>query len=217
MADLVSSFERIRRANKHIGALKRGFRTFVNDDPYTVEIERNMDVNPWEFTLYATPTRSPRIGFGSVVGDAVNNLRGALDHLVWNLSDLYSGPPPADPIPWGPWRKTSFPVVLDKTNWSSRSRNALRLVDPRLLTDFEALQPFSRRKRAPHRDEFAVLDELRSIDKHRHPHVVGTFVGLHDLGAVHWPFSGNLPSSRLTSKSSNNALSGHSNVAQSSA
>ncbi|MGZ4282033.1 MAG: hypothetical protein ACXVQ4_08050 [Gaiellaceae bacterium] len=100
----------------HIGALKRGARAFVNGDPYTFEIERNMDVIPWEFALYATPIRNPKNNLGSIVGDAVNNLRAALDNLVWELGDLDRGPPPPDPIPRGnPWRRVSFPIVLDET------------------------------------------------------------------------------------------------------
>ncbi|MGZ4439867.1 MAG: hypothetical protein ACXVZN_05800 [Gaiellaceae bacterium] len=178
----------------HIGALKRGARAFVNGDPYTFEIERNMDVIPWEFALYATPIRNPKNNLGSIVGDAVNNLRAALDNLVWELGDLDRGPPPPDPIPRGnPWRRVSFPIVLDETKMGNTQQEEPLGRQARSVAEFEKLQPFRRRKLAPHRDEFAVLDELWSIDKHRHPHIVGAFVGLHSLGPTRWPFPGEAP------------------------
>jgi hypothetical protein len=194
MADLTNAFERVRRANMHIGALKRGARTFIDSRPYAFEIERNMDVFPWEFTLYGTPIRDPKPNVASIVGDAVNSLRAALDNLVWALSDLHSGPPPPDPLPRVcRWRRISFPIVTDQTKWAKVRDKSLWAVNPCLLTDFERLQPFVRRKRAPHRDDFAVLDELWSIDKHRHPHIVTGFGGLHDVGPNHWPFGGEPP------------------------
>ncbi len=110
----------------------------------------------------------PQALFGLLISDIVNALRGALENLVWELSVKHSGPPPPNPLPFrDPWRKVRSPVVIGASTWPSMSRRNLWAVDPTLLTKFERLQPFRRRKRHLMRHEFWVLDELWSIDKHR--------------------------------------------------
>ncbi len=169
--------ERIKRANVHIGSLKRALGVFQAN---AYVIETDIDFKTQEIGIYGTPIDDPPDHkFGMLIGDVVNNLRAALDNLVWALTDAFSGPPPRNPIPPGQWRQVRFPIVVDPAKWPT---NNLWGVDPRLLAEFKKLQPFDRRQNDPERDEFRILDELWNIDKHRSPHFVHVFIGLDHMG-----------------------------------
>jgi hypothetical protein len=172
---------RVRRADMHLKALQTRLTRFRKDDPYEIVSEPNTDSFPPEVIIYGRALKDPPTEAASfVIGDIVNNLRAALDNLVWALSVKASpSPPPKDPIPKGDlWRKVAFPVVIHKTRWNDACVTALRFVDPALHARFYRLQPFYRRKKKPWRDPLAVLDELWNIDKHRHLHVTHAFLGL---------------------------------------
>lgn len=191
MQPLEGCFERINRAEVHIGSLNRRIREYLANEAYVMEAERDWQTPPYPVHIYAKKVKDPpATELGVMVGDVINNLRAALDNLTWELTIKHSGRPPPNPIPFNSrWRKVRFPVCLDPKKWPGFVGRNLWGVRPGLRADFERLQPFKRRKRAPHRDEFWVLEELWSIDKHRRAHLVSIFVGLHGV-EFRWPFEG---------------------------
>ena len=54
----------------------------------------------------------------------------------------------SEPMPFkkNPWRVIQFPIVRDGADWPRECRKRLGLLDPRLHTRFERLQPFFGRK-----------------------------------------------------------------------
>lgn len=181
------SFERVKRANVHIGSLKRALRVFKAK---AYEIDTDIDIKTQDIIIYGTPIADPPTHkFGMMIGDIANNLRAALDNLVWALTDQFSGPPPPNPIPSGDkWRQVRFPIVVDPAKWpTNKPIYSLCGIDPRLVSEFKKLQPFDRRQSDPERDEFRVLDELWNIDKHRSPHLTHVFIGLDHIGEARWP------------------------------
>jgi hypothetical protein len=64
-------------------------------------------------------------------------------------------------------------------DWNTQLGSSLRLVrNPGIRAVIERAQPFYRRKRYPRGDEFAVLDQLWNVSKHRHLPFAQTLVGL---------------------------------------
>jgi hypothetical protein len=100
--------------------------------------------------------------WGILIGEAVNSLRAALDHAVWRLSGGDTFAP--ESVRGTPWRRVGWPVVLREQDWLG---DALRFVGDEGRTQIRRLQLFERRKDDPEADEFAVLDELWNVYKHR--------------------------------------------------
>lgn len=104
--------------------------------------------------------RFPASTWGAIAGDVLNNLRGALDNIVWELADAAAGPAP-NPVPKiGPgrkWRDIRFPVIVANTvypkgssyatRWDQAKAENLRgIKDRRVLARIKQAQPFYRRQ-----------------------------------------------------------------------
>ncbi len=191
----------IGRADVHLKALERRLDRFVRSDAYSIDARVDPQApsiddvtepfgrnwrqglagpdTPIEMVLIGHVRRSPPSrSAGLLIADAVNNLRAALDNLIWLLSIKTTTPPP-NPIPMSsPWRVVGWPVVLQRDNWKGNCGKQLQFVDPTIFGEIERFQPFSRREHDPERDEFAVLNELWNIHKHRHLPLTEFWLGL---------------------------------------
>src|SRR3990172_1324265 len=172
---------KLERALVHVANLADAIQGFIDGGAYAIEIDS--DSKAFEYILRGrvhkdTPSRE----WGLFIGDAVNNLRSALDNLIWQLTVLEKGPAPDDPLPFGSeWRDVRFPIIIRPASWAKAARKNLWGVRPSLRADIEALQPFVTGKNAPEREPLAVLEELWNIDKHRHLHLAQCFVGLENI------------------------------------
>jgi hypothetical protein len=173
----------IGRADVHLKALERRLDRFLRSDAYSIDARVDPQApsiddvtepfgrnwrqglagpdTPIEMVLIGHVRRfPPSRAAGLLIADAVNNLRAALDNLIWLLSIKAATRPP-DPIPKrSPWRTVGWPVVLQRSDWEGACRSRLQFVDPMIFQEIERFQPFSRREHDPERDEFAVLNEL---------------------------------------------------------
>lgn len=198
LSPLADSRALVSRADLHLKALDQLLDRFLRSDPYDIAV--HVDADPVEHALLAatgqgwravlagpeTPREVVLLGVvrreppsgdaGLLIGDAVNNLRAALDHAIWSLSTTNTVPP--DPLT-SPWRDLGWPVVLKAADWPSTCGSKLRfVVDPAIRAEIERLQPFGRRQQEPERDEFAILHELWNIHKHRHLRLTQLWIGL---------------------------------------
>jgi hypothetical protein len=122
----------------------------------------------------ATTGTMPLDDLAHSIGDAVHNLRGTLDYLIYQLHlRNLTGPEPEN-IPLGdPLRKTGFPVFLDENEFEGKGKGgpgATKMLAG--ITDdqrarIKKLQPFG----DPDHPLW-VLSELDNLDKHRHAHVL---------------------------------------------
>ena len=126
----------------------------------------------------------PVLDWGVLIGEIVNNLRGALDNLAYALAVSNAGPPPPDPVAHNDrWRKVSFPVAMTEKYWRDTiAKDRAWCFRPGHLVILKKLQPFYRRTAAQaERHWLRVLDELWNIDKHRNIHVVGVHPGIEGI------------------------------------
>jgi hypothetical protein len=92
------------------------------------------------------------------MGDVLTNLRAALDHIVYSLSD---------PAKRG--HKSWFPITLGRHDFKSQAGACLRGVSAKPLAFIEAQQPYNRPNGAsPGEEPLAVLNQLVNLDKHRY-------------------------------------------------
>lgn len=151
------------RAQEHLDALEEEIASFIEREPYVVSYERKPDGSEHIFRAHI---RDPApLTFGILVGECLQNMRSALDHLVWQLAILSGKKTPNG--------QTAFPVC-DTIDFFRSKRQRVKVADlaKEYRAAIEALQPFQVGGAA--RDHWLwYLNELARIDRHRVLHVIG--------------------------------------------
>ncbi|HEX5989655.1 MAG TPA: hypothetical protein VFY75_05545 [Solirubrobacterales bacterium] len=160
---------KLRRAHTHLTELYDELNLYTSEENHHVvsDFVDEGDVRIYTMRIEVTkPLGNPT--WGLLAGDFVHNLRGALDHLVWQLV-LLNGERPT--------RANQFPICTtsdrywdrDKKQPSVRERTLTGVAEPhRQMID--SVQPFL----GPVRDELhldyhplSVLARLSNMDKHQ--------------------------------------------------
>ena len=173
--DLSGCYAKLKRAQIHIDDLKRRVdEVFPNGELFTLgqKFEReqtplNGFVSGTIFVYVESVSEVPQ-QWSLIVGDAVHNLRCALDHLAWQLAiRKLKG---KEPTVKGKIVQIKFPVVADKKDWAAVvNRKDFRRSD---LAQLKKFQPFKMpariRARNLHAVElFCAWDGISNVDKHR--------------------------------------------------
>ena len=103
--------------------------------------------------------------FPAVIGDAVHNLRSALDHLVWSLV-LVNGETPDE--------RTQFPINYSLDSLEKAIPRTLKGVSDKAISAIKQLQPYKGGYGKPGNEILWALFDLDRIDKHRSIVLVGT-------------------------------------------
>lgn len=115
-------------------------------------------INPHKNTirLFFKPLPDPGLLISMIIGDAVHNMRSALDHLWKRLGGT-----------------GNFPLFADldgPNNWNTHKTARLAPIHPNAHAIIDALQPCHEGQRAPSHP-LAILNKLSNIDKHEAIHV----------------------------------------------
>jgi hypothetical protein len=124
------------------------------------------------------------IRWAVIIGDCINNLRSALDHLInafTKVSAIYT--------PTGKKERITFVIIDDPDEFTKARKKALIGFSDQFASTLEALQPF-RRKHPALPPPLSMIRDLSNADKHRLLQVAGagvanvnaTFVGSPALG-----------------------------------
>jgi hypothetical protein len=157
--DLSSVKLKLDRANEHIECFRVKLETFLERDPppfdFRTKEPRSADKSG-EYVLRAIVREAPPKELALVVGDAIQNMRIALEYLAYEFSS-----PRARKA-----GQTAFPIYKDEcrfkvlgTKWISTIRGDER-------TFIERLQPYAA-SNLPSDDPLAVLAKLSNLDKHQ--------------------------------------------------
>lgn len=148
---------KVVRAREHLNALFMQQQRFFDSDPYS--ITQTLDANTGERVYSIHVLRElPTNRFAALAGDCVHNLRSALDHLVWRLSEDHGGVNEGDTL-------TQFPIFRTEIGYDGRGVKQIARVGGGAAAVIRSLQPF-------HDDEPFVhplwfVRELDNSDKHR--------------------------------------------------
>jgi hypothetical protein len=163
---------KLGRADEHLDVLDEELRVFFKSYAYPKLLEHTLD-GPWHVVLANPPAKPlpppPRLSL--ICGDAIQNLRAALDHLVWQLVLLEGNRP-------GGW--TKFPITTHVNDFNSSVRvpkdpkkhpSPLQgiTVDSDAWTLIEEAQPYKggQMGKDPAIHELSFLAFLSNTDKHR--------------------------------------------------
>jgi hypothetical protein len=141
---------KIGRANKHIDDLAIACKTFTASTPFVLDRETDPSTGYYHFKL--TKIQPPPREIALITGDAIHNLRSALDHLAYQLV-LANGSTPL--------RQTCFPIFDDIAKYQSMDANKVRGMSQGALDAIDAARPFKGGNEALY-----TLHDLDIADKH---------------------------------------------------
>jgi len=153
---------KLERAEKHLKLATKLLRRFARHEG---EIVRKHDPESgWVYVYAKFPDLPSRIGL--VIGDAIHNMRAALDYSVYAL--VLSNPNRPDGVPND---KTMFPISDTREGFRRQVDKLGRLtgVANEPLAIIDGVQPYHARESGlNHRANVLwILNKLENIDKHR--------------------------------------------------
>lgn len=158
---------KLDRAETHLKVLDHVIGTYFATNPQRIVGEEETKGGFWHFAVYLEVDRFPPDGlWGPIIGDAVHNLRSALDHLAWALAlpEAQATTP----------RRIEFPIFLDDPTSDPEIRGAftkkVQALRPESHAIVDGAQPY---KTGDRHHPLWLLQALWNMDKHRALHVAG--------------------------------------------
>ncbi|HLW52531.1 MAG TPA: hypothetical protein VKW06_06780 [Candidatus Angelobacter sp.] len=145
---------KIERAKEHIRNLDATIQAFLSDKPYRIGAKPHSIPSLEHTTLYVAEVKPVPDNISLILGDAIHNLRSALDHLAWQLVELGGGKPD---------KNTYFPICERPHQYASMMGNREIQKIPKDARDIlEAIQPYNTMDMT-----LWLLHQLDISDKHR--------------------------------------------------
>lgn len=141
---------KINRANEHINDLATACKTFIDSTPFVLDRVTDPSTGYYHFKLTNIQPPPPEISL--ITGDAIHNLRSALDHLACELV-LANGQTPL--------RQTCFPIFDTATKYQNMDTKKVRGMSRGALRAIDAAKPYKGGNEALY-----TLHELDIADKH---------------------------------------------------
>lgn len=179
--DMRSAWLKWARAVEHQKTLARETWLFAEKDSYEYIFFNNSGAptDPLVKMYWRLKIKEPYPERWSIlIGDALTNLRAALDHALWFAVLAQSGPPTTWAVKP---ERVQFPIASTEQKFKDPDKTLAPMVSPDIWDVVKAVQPFHGGAHA-HTAPLEILRWLSNVDKHRAVHIVGrTHV---DLGPV---------------------------------
>lgn len=157
---LSSATLKLARAYEHLDSVDAEVRDFFEGNPYVMASEANLETGE---RLVRAGADDPSIRLSYIVGDALHNLRSALDYLVWERT------PPQKRT-----KHTGFPLLVAAPKGAFSNLPPVRGLAASDCAVVERLQPYKTRDPAQVLDEpLRVVHDLNVADKHKFVHLTG--------------------------------------------
>jgi hypothetical protein len=157
-----------RRANEHITLIGSLVDTFLKTAPYKVSMRQNPDQR---LVYFVSSVSFPPEALSLTVGDAIHNLRSALDHLAYQLVDIGTAGK-------GPFEDIYFPIAKDAQSYEKRKARKVAGMRKEAIDAIDAIKPYGGAN-----DLLWNLHRLDIADKHRLLIAVGSAFQSVNIGA----------------------------------
>lgn len=145
------------RANSHFSTLFARFNEWLATNP--VSIAHTVDQENQKILLLAeVRSPAPLSQLSLDLGDALHNLRSALDATAWGLATLNNRQPKRA-------KSVYYPICTIKREWQTARTNWVDELDDEMAKRLLALQPFVIDD--PNPSPLKLLHDLDIVDKHR--------------------------------------------------
>ena len=146
------------RAKDHIDALCRSLAAHSSSS--APSLLTRFDSSADSYVVEARLNDSPH-EWSLIAGDALHNLRSALDSLAFALCERHSGPLSASDM-----MEVQYPICSSREHFLRQAQRRLAKADPLAIASIEKLQPFH-----PSHwtcgNPLLALQTLNNVDKHR--------------------------------------------------
>jgi hypothetical protein len=153
---------KLDRAREHLVALDKEIRAFSELKPYRITLHQE-DADGLEYVLRGYLTHWPPEMLPLIIGDCLQNMRTALEHLAWELVLVGGGSPNT---------RTAFPIFIDDPftpdakKWlRDRFESSTQGMPSGIIARIKGLQPYNAVD--PVLDPLWVLNEYARIDRHQ--------------------------------------------------
>jgi hypothetical protein len=147
-------WQKVERANKHIGDLVAAIGAFDATKPYRVEVKR--DPTTRKPVYFVSKIDAVPLDIPLILGDAIQNLRTALDHLAQQLYLVGTGSTDLA-------SHTTFPIADTALKHEALVAKSAKGMTQEAIDAICALEPYKDGKG----HQLWVLHKLNNIDKHR--------------------------------------------------
>jgi len=145
---------KVERAKKHILDLESERDSFFKTNPYSFRFETNLQTQ--ERVYYLADAKPIPMHFSLLIGDALNNLRCALDHTAYYLVCVGEGSVKTFP-------DAKFPTGGSASEYRSQRDRAVKGMRQDAIKAIDALEPYT----GGAGEFFWHLVRLNNHDKHR--------------------------------------------------
>jgi hypothetical protein len=185
IADLTGPRAKLARADEHLSILDSEFRAFSLQEPKPIIVKFRHEEG-W-YVAYLDPLPLPPLRLALIAGDCLNNIRAALDHLVWQLVLREDKEPSyTHCFPLCEIRQKFLDEVKSPPKKRER-RSPLRGIPDNgdAWAIIEKAQPFQRPQ--PQDDVLFLLAQMTNVDKHRTLLIQRAFPVVETIAAcIHW-------------------------------
>ncbi len=155
---------KLARADEHMKALDEEWKVFGKTQSYKGYHQFKSDTGEWN--CYLSLAEPIPIKLSMILGDALNNMRSSLDHLVGRFVELHGGKVT---------RSHAFPICDDIASFEKQGRQLAGIPadgPERIL--IEEAQPYQRGEDW-REHPLAVLNKMTNTDKHRAIHIAASY------------------------------------------
>lgn len=157
---MTSAQRKLKRGIEHVKTLCAEADAFEDGKAYLFESERELrSPQEAEYRCFAVQRRAMPSHWPLLAGEAIQNLRSALDHLIYEKS--------------GGNRRTQFPIFTDHCEFQVLAPRKMKGVPEAVRAKIEEVQPYRNAEENVAYHPLAQLSSLSNLDKHR---VLTTFV-----------------------------------------
>ncbi|HWR86800.1 MAG TPA: hypothetical protein VN277_00080 [Acidiferrobacterales bacterium] len=143
---------KVERAMEHFRELGTEVRTYLDANPYVLGTKR--DAESKRLIYYLISVQPTPLRISAILGDTIHNLRGALDHLAYQLVWIGTGALPSNHV--------YFPIADDATRYLKQRNEQMKGARAQALSAIDTLQPYRGGN-----DTLWKLHKLNNVDKHR--------------------------------------------------
>lgn len=165
---MIGARTKIKRAKSHIQNFETARASFFGHDPYVVGTQRDPETRQLIYYVVSVEDVPPLLS--SIVGDAIQNLRTALDYLAYQLVVVGTGSEPSD--------RVYFPIFNSEKEYEAKKLGKIKGASEDAIKAIDSLKPYKGGN-----DLLWQIDKLNIVDKHRLLLTVGSAFCSVDLGA----------------------------------
>jgi hypothetical protein len=151
---MTSAQRKLKRGIEHVRTLLDEVRSYEAADAYVFDSEREIRSDTEAiYRCFADRKVAMPMHWALLAGEAIQNLRAAIDHLVYEKS--------------GGRSSTSFPIFTDRREYEERAPGRLKGGPEEVRTQIAEFQPFRFMPEDSRHHPLAQLSSLSNRDKHR--------------------------------------------------